>query len=154
MKKRKHSISSTNDTTHSEVLLHLKVGKQKYPDSGNLACEEARKTAYQYGEDCRKDSLDWQWGSPPQFMFKSSATFSSVMINCEDLVRAGGQVVCRLINVFEILANSMLSFNSFEDLEKRLNFYKSLTKIYSSLKAFYEQYVVYGFKILPDIFGV
>ena len=88
-----------------------------------------------------------------QLVSKSFPSFCRIMINCEDLVIADGQVVRQLLKDFDVSPESMLPLNSFEEFENRLKLDKKLMKVYYSLKDLYEQCDQSGFKILPDKFG-
>ena len=65
-----------------------------------------------------------------QLVYKSFPSFCRIMINCEDLVIADGQVVRQLLKDFDVSPESMLPLNSFEEFENRLKFDKKLMKVY------------------------
>ena len=63
-----------------------------------------------------------------QLVSKSFPSFCRIMINCEDLVIADGQVVSQLLKDFDVSLESMLPLNSFEEFESCLKFDKKLMK--------------------------
>ena len=64
-----------------------------------------------------------------QLVSKPFPSFCRIMINCEDLVIADGQVVRQLLKDFDVSPESMLPLNSFEEFENRLKFDKKLMKV-------------------------
>ena len=60
-----------------------------------------------------------------QLVSKSFPSCCRIMINCEDLVIAVGQVLRQLLKDFDVSPESMLPLNSFEEFENRLSLTKS-----------------------------
>ena len=60
-----------------------------------------------------------------QLVFKSCRSFSSVMISCEELVIADGQVVCQLLKNFNVSPESMLPLKSSMSLKSVFSMTKS-----------------------------
>ena len=60
--------------------------------------------------------------------------------------------LCMHLFKFDVVPQTMLPLNSFQEYEKRLKADKRLFKSYSSLKELYEASIEMGFKLLPDSF--